>query len=204
MTVLLAHQAVANPNTVVGAAVTVPNITVDADTLTQHRVDEIRIEAYHAFNQATANDDPQSILIQTSLSISGNADWVTVVEFVPASGTPSNEVCTANEAQGDKAIDVAATAGFVAGDLIYLRDTVATDSEWAYVENVVLNTTVDLVDGLTTAHALTTTTIFGNAEKFVAKISVKGVERIRCVYQNEGGTAADTHVQVEYVLITTD
>ena len=95
-------------------------------------------------------------------------------------------------------------AGSAAGDLIYLRDTVVTDSEWALVKEVVVNTSIDLVDGLTTAHALTTTSIFTLAEHFVAEFSVKGVGRIRCVYMNEGGTAANTHIKVEYVLITTD
>lgn len=204
MTVLLAHQAVAKLNTVVGSAITVPTMTVDAATFQQYRVNQIRIEVYHAFNEATANTTPQSILIQTSISASGNDDWVTALPFTTFTGTPADEICTATETVGTKAIAVAATAGFAAGDLIYLRDTVATDSEWAYVENVVLNDTVDLIDGITTEHALTTTTIFGSAEKFVAILNAKGVKRFRCVYLNEGGTAADTHVKVEYVLITTD
>lgn len=206
MTVLLAHQAVANPNTVVGTAVTVPNITVDADTLTQHRVDEIRVEVYHAFNEAAANTNPQSILIQTSLSTSGNADWVNVVEFTPSTGTAAVEVCTATEPVGATSIAMADASKFAAGDLVYIRDTVVTDSEWALVQEV--DTTpaefTILVDGLTTAHALTTTSMFTLAEKFAARISLKGVERFRCVYLNEGATAVNTHIQVEYVLVTTD
>lgn len=206
MTVLLAHQAVSNPATVVGAAVVVPNITVDPDTMTQHRVDQIRIEAYHAFNAVGANTNPQSILIQTSISVSGTADWVTVVEFVPSTGTTVSEVLTATEPQDETSIAMADASKFAAGGLVYIRDTVATDSEWAFVQEV--DTTpaefTILVDGLTTAHALTTSAMFDLAEKFVAQISVKGVERIRCVYMNEGGTANNTHVQVEYVLITTD
>lgn len=204
MTVLLAHQAVTHPATVVGSAISVPSITVDPDTGQQHRVDEVLVEVYHAFNEEGANTNPQSILIQTSMSESGNDDWVTAAEHIASTVSPVIEALTGTEPVGETVIAVADEAGSVAGDLIYIRDTVVSDSEWALVKEVVVNTSIDLVDGLTTAHAATTTSIFTQAEKFSSVVSLKGIERIRLVYMNEGGTAANTHVKAEYAWITTD
>lgn len=205
MTVLLAHQAVTHPATVVGSAISVPSITVDPDTLQQHRVDEVLVEVYHAFNEGAANTNGQAILIQTSMSESGNADWVTAVQHDPVEGlTPADEVVTVSSAAGLDLVEVAATAGFVSEDTVYIRDTVLADSEWALVEEIVTDTLITFVDGVTNAHADTTTSLFGSAEKFSSVVSLKGIERIRLVYMNEGATAANTHVKAEYAWITTD
>jgi hypothetical protein len=204
--VLLAHQAVTNPATVVGSAISVPSITVDPDTGQQHRVDEVRVEVYHAFNEsAAANTNGQAILIQTSMSTSGNLDWLTAVQHDPVEGlTPADEVVTTSSAAGLDLAEVAATAGFASEGLIYVRDTVLADSEWALVEEIVTNTLITFIDGLTNAHADTTTSLFASAEKFSSVVSLKGIERIRLVYMNEGATAANTHVKAEYAWITTD
>ena len=192
MAVLLAHQAVENPATVVGSDVTVG------------RFDEVRVECYHAFNEAGANTNPQSFLVQTSVSTSGDEDWVTAVEFPTSTGTPSDEVVTVSGVGGATSLDVAATAGFVAGDQVYIRDTVATDSEWALVESFVSNDSIQFVDGLKNAHALTTTTIFGSAEKFPARMNVKAIQRVRCLYMNEALTASmNTHIKAVIHLIET-
>ena len=205
MTVLLAHQALTHPVTAVAAPISVPSITVDPDTLTQHRVDEVLVEVYHAFNEGAANTNGQAILIQTSISKSGNLDWVTAAQHDPVEGlTPADEVVTGATAAGAVLANVAATAGFVAGDLIYVRDTVAADSEWARVQEIVTNTLIAFVSPLTNAHAATTTSLFASAEKFSSVISLKGIKRFRLVYQNEGATAANTHIKAEYAWITTD
>ncbi len=193
MAVLLAHQAVANPATIVGTPL----------KLDVHGTHEVLIECYHAFNEATINTDPQSFLIQTSLSSSGNDDWVTPLPFTAFNGTPVIEALNVSAVVGDTALEVVDVAGFAAEDLIYIRDTVATDSEWAYVQEVdnVPTEFVHLLDGLTKAHADTTTSLFSNAEKFAARLNVQSVQRIRAVYFNEGGTAADTHLKAEIELI---
>lgn len=192
MAVLLAHQAVENPATVVGSAINIG------------RFDVAYVEVYHAFNEGAANTNGQVILIQTSVSVSGTADWVTAVTFdAVESLTPADEVCTGTEPVGETVITVAATAGFAAAGLIYIRDTVLEDSEWAIVASIVSNTSVTLIEGLTTAHAATTTSLFASAEKFTSRVNVKGVQRIRCVYQNVGGTAANTHVKAVIELIET-
>lgn len=185
MTVLLAHQAVANPATVVGTAQDVA------------RFDEAQVECFHGFNEAQINTNPQDFLIQTSLSASGNEDWVTVVTHTTATGTPAVEAFSALEPVGETSIAVVDEADSAAGDVIYLRDTVVTDSEWALVREVVVNTSIDIVDGLTRAHAATTTSIWTLAEKFIARMNIKAAVRLRVVYMNEGGTAADTHIKVD-------
>ncbi len=193
MAVLLAHQAVTHPNTIVGTTVNVG------------RFDEAQVECYHGFDEAAANTNPASFLIQTSLSDSGNEDWVTIVEFTVANGTPTTQVFLANEPIDETLMEVTDASISAAGDLIYIRDTVAANSEWALVQEVdtVIPEFIVLVDGIARAHAITTTAIFTDAEKFPVRINVKAALRVRAVYQNEGGAAANTHIKAEIVLIET-
>lgn len=186
MPVLLAHQAVTHPATVVTPPVEVIHWA------------EVRIEVQHAFNEAVANTNPQSIIVQTSISDSGDDDWNSEVNLATAIVTPESEVFTATEPIDEKTIAVASTAGFAPGDFIYIRDTVPTDSEWAFIKEIVTDTSIILVDGLTKAHTLTTTTIFGSAQQWAFHINIQGIMRIRQLYQNEGADAANTHVRSDY------
>ena len=185
MAVLLVHQAVSNPGTVIG-----PDHSVQ-------RFDESRIKISHGFSVAAPNTNPATFFTQTSLMNEGDEDWVTSVPFAVATGTPADEVFTATEPAGGTVIAVAATAGFVAGDFVYIRDAVVADSEWAYIKSIVLDTSITLVDPLTRQHALTTTTMFGSAERIEFKLDVKSILRVRIIYSNEGAVAADTHIRAE-------
>ena len=76
-------------------------------------------------------------------------------------------------------------------------DTVAADSEWALVQEIVTNTLIAFVSPLTNAHAATTTTLFGTAEHFVSQLNIKAARRLRVLYINEGATAANTHIKAD-------
>ena len=186
MPVLLAHQAVTNPATVVGTPVEVIHWA------------EVRIEVQHGFNEATVNSNPQLITLQTSISEAADDDWISEWQTAAANVTPASEVLTATEPADEATIAVASTTGFAAGDFIYIRDTVVADSEWAFIKEIVTDTSIILVDGLTNAHALTTTTIFGSAQQFAFHTNIQGIMRIRLMYQNEGAVAANTHVKADY------
>ena len=89
-------------------------------------------------------------------------------------------------------------AGFVAGDLVYIREAaLVKNSEWAYIESIVLNTSIILVDPLTRTHAAGNTLIFGSAERIEFQLDVKSILRVRMIYSNEGAVAADTHIRAD-------
>lgn len=192
MPTLIAHQAVTHPDTIVG-----PSVQCS-------RFNEVVISAYHGFNEAVPNTNSGSFLLQTSITVSGNEDWVTEKIIVTASGTPSDEVFTATEPADEATIAVASTSGFGPKDYVYVRDAVVTDSEWVRVREIVTDTSIVLIDGLTREHALTTTAIFGNAEKFVERMTTSASQRVRMVYVHEGSIGANTHIKAEVEFSTLD
>lgn len=184
-TSLITHQHVTNPATVVGSAV---------DTLTSIRA---TVFLFHGFTDAaTANTDPQKWLIQGSAQTSGNEDWITLKTVnITFAGTITTEALTATEAAGVKVLAVADEAEYVSGDGVYILDAgTATDSEWALVEQVVVNTSVDIIDGLTTGKD-SSDFLFDNPQTEVVYIELEGINRIRIVYMNEGATAANTAIK---------
>lgn len=191
MNVLLAHQAVTHPDTIVGSAVDVGH----------H--DEALIECYHGFNEAAANTNPGSFLIQTTVASEGDEDWVTKLPLTAVVATPADEAFSDTEPAGEQTIAVVSTTGFAAGNLVYIRDGTLADSEWAIVREIVASTSIILVDGLAREHAATTTTIFGSAEKFSVKLDLRGARRLRAVYLHEGATAADVHIKALAQLLRT-
>ena len=183
-TAILAHQAVAHPATVVGSA---------QDVTTKLAA---TIMLFHASVEAAANTNPGKFLVQVSGAASGNEDWATIAEFDATISTADSEGINATEPIGETALAVdAATAGFVANDVLYIQDagTVA-DGEWGRCREIVTDTTIDLVDGLTNAKD-NADVIWNDADIFVCQIDLTAVGRVRVVFQHEGTTGADVHVK---------
>lgn len=187
---VLTHQAVTHPATVVGSAQNVA--TALAAT----------IICFHASVEETANTNPGSFLIQISGSASGNEDWVTIVRFTPTIVAAVTEALTATEASAETVLAVVSTTGFTAADGVYIIDAgTLVDSEWGNLEQIVTNTSLDLIDGLTTGKD-SSDAVWNQAEKFVAQIDLTAVGRVRVVFQHEGGTGANVHVKA--LMITGD
>lgn len=185
--VALAHQAVTHPATVVGSALDVS--TKLAATLL----------LFHASVEATANTNPGKFLVQVSGASSGNEDWVTVYEFDATISTADTESMTATEPIGETVLAVAATAGFVANDLLYIQDaSVVADGEWNRCQEIVTNTSIDLVDGLTTQKD-SSDVIWNDADKFVCQLDLTSIGRVRVVFQSEGATSANCHIKAQAV-----
>lgn len=189
-TAILAHQAVTHPDTVAGSAQDVS--TALAATIIM----------FHALVEATANTNAGSFLVQVSGSDSGNEDWATVAQFTANSTTADTEAMTATEPAGETVLAVASTTGFVAGDLLYIQDagTVA-DGEWARCQEIVTDTSINLIDGLTNAKD-SSDVIWNDANVFVAQLDLIAVTRVRVVFQHEGATGANVHVKA--LMITGD
>ena len=179
----LAHQAVTHPNTVVGSA-------LDVSTKLA-----LTLQLYHASVEATANTNPGKFLVQVSGASSGNEDWSTVAEFDATISTADTEAMTATEPIGEKALAVAATAGFVANDILYIQDAgTVGDGEWARCREIVTNTTIDLVDGLTNAKDASDV-IWNDADIWTVQLDLTAIARYRVVFIHEGAVGANAHIK---------
>ena len=187
--VVLAHQAAAHPITIVGSSIA---------ALTKRSV---TIFMYHGYIEAAADTNPGKFKVQIRPDAgdgSVNEHWITVAEFLAKGTTPDSEVMTAIEGVGVKVLAVAATAGFVAEDELYIRDIDTTaDSEWAECQEIVTNTSIDILDGLTAEKSTAGNgcIIFNDASRFMGVLDLNGNETYRVIWSHEGGTGADGHVK---------
>lgn len=187
---VLAHQVATHPVTIVGSSIA---------ALTKRAV---TIFMYHGYIEAANDTNPGKFKVQIRPDAgdgSVNEHWITVAEFV-AKGTepPDSEVMTAIEAAGVKVLAVAATAGFVAEDELYIRDIdTLADSEWAECQEIVTNTSIDILDGLTVEKSTAGSgcIIFNDASRFACALDLNANETYRVVWSHEGGTGADGHVK---------
>lgn len=187
---VLTHQAVTHPATVKGSA---------QDVSTKFKA---TIVMFHAAVEAVANTNPGSFYVQISASSSGDEDWVTVGTYTADSGTPATEAMTATEPAAETVLAVVSTTGFAAGDQLYIQDTTTVvDSEWAQCEQIVANTSIDLIDGLTNGKD-SADVIWNNAEIFVCTLDLDAIGRVRVVFQHEG--AAGANVEVKALMVTGD
>lgn len=181
--VALAHQAVTHPATVVGSS-------LDVSTKLG-----LTLALFCASVEATANTNPGIFLVQVSGAVSGNEDWATIYEFDATVSTADTEAMTATEPIGETVLAVAATAGFVANDILYIQDTgVMADSEWNRCQETVSNTSINLVDGLTNAKD-SSDVIWNDADMFTCQLDLTSVGRVRVVFQHEGATGANCHIK---------
>lgn len=189
-TTILTHQAVTHPDTAKGS---VQDVSTKISTL---------IAMFHASVEAAANTNPGSFLLQVSASSSGDEDWVTVRKFTVQVSTADTEAMTATEPAAETVLAVASTTGFAAEDKLYIQDTgTLADSEWALCQEIVTNTSINLVDGLTSEKD-SSDVIWNDAEIFFAQLDLSSVGRLRVVFQHEGAAGANVHVKA--MMITGD
>ena len=183
---ILAHTAITHPDTLVGSAQDVS--TKLAAT----------ILLFHASVEATANTNSGIFKVQVSGSASGNEDWVTVSEFQAMVSTADDEVMMAIEPVGEKVMAVASTTGFVTGDKLYLQDIdTLANSEWNLCQEIVTNTSINLVDGLTNEKSTVGNgcKIRNDADTFICSLDLTAISRIRVVFMHEGTIGANCHVK---------
>lgn len=179
---LFTLQAVAHQGTVISSV-------IDVSTLISALID-IR----HAITEATANTNAGSFQIQVSAASSGDDDWQTVHEIGVSEDSPATEALTATEPIAETVLAVTLTAGFVATDYIFILDAgTVGDSLWRQLQEISTDASVTIYDGLTTAKD-SSDTIWGSAQRFVYFLDLFAVQRVRLVYQHEGGTGANVHI----------
>lgn len=181
--VVLAHQAITHPATVIGTE-------HDVSTKTQ-----ATFILYHASVEAAANTNPGKFLIQVTCSDAGCEDWATIYEFDATISTADTEAMTASEPAGEKALAVVATAGFAANDILYIQDAgTLIDSEWGRCREIVTDTTINLVDGLTNAKD-SSDVIWNDADIFVCSVDLSAIGRVRVLFMHEGNVGANCHIK---------
>lgn len=190
---VLTHQAATHPVTIVGSAI---------DARTKRAA---TIFLYHGYVEATADTNPGKFLVQIRPDAgdgSVHEHWITVVELTAKGTTPDSEAGTATEPAGETVMAVAATTGFVAEDELYIENGTLLNSEWAKCQEVVSNTSINLLDGLTNEQA--SSTIWNDASKFVVSLDLNGIESFRVVWMHEGGTGANGHVKALAITYDSD
>ena len=181
-TTILTHQAITHPDTAKGSA---------QDVSTKLAA---KIFLFHASVEATANTNPGKFLVQTSPSSSGNDDWMTDYEFDATISTADTEAMTATEPIGETTLAVAATAGFVAYDKLYIQDTgTLANSEWALCQEISTDAFIKLVDGLTNAKD-NADVIWNDCDIFTCVLDLTSVVRLRVIFMHEGAVGTNCHV----------
>jgi hypothetical protein len=195
-TSLLTHQAVTHPDTVKGSATDVAT-KIGATVFLFHSA----VGSTGTNTTAEANTNPGIFRIEGSASASGDEDWVPLYQVVATVSTADVEAMTATEPSGETVLACASTTGFVAGDVLYIQDTgTVGDSEWARCQEVVSNTSINLVDGLTNGKD-SSDIIWNDADIWAIYIDLSAITRVRVVFQHEGAAGANCHVKAMMVTL---
>jgi hypothetical protein len=183
---VLAHQAATHPTTIVGSAI---------DCRTKRAA---VLFLFHGYVEATADTNPGKFLVQVRPDAGDGTvteHWITVAELTAKGTTPDTEAMTATEPVAETVMAVASTTGFAAEDELYIQDTTTlADSEWAKLRTLVTDTSLTLIDGLTTQKD-NADVIWNDASKWVVPLDLNGIESVRVVWMHEGATGANGHVK---------
>ncbi len=192
---LIAHQRVTHSATALTSSVIGSVITPTVGALLA------RIGIFHGFREATANTNPQIILIQTRLEAS-NDQWIDNLALTTTNGTPITTDITATEPIGEDDLAVTATGSFANGDKVYIDDATAdTDDEWHTIRVNQSSTVMTIAAGLVNAKAAGDD-VYSLAESWDYEMSLAGVLEYRAVYLNNGATAANTAIWVRTVEVS--
>lgn len=190
--VLLPHQEMTHPATLVGSASDVSTMLGGLVYLWQANIE----------TTANLGAGLDYIDIQVSPDASGN-NWASLMKLVPSTTAASDEIFTATEPIGETVFAVTSTTGFDAGDLIYCKDlTSVATSEWHEVASIVANTSITSVDGLAVAKVATDDVMYDQASRWAVFVDLSGVRRIRVVVKHQGSTGSDWRVYAVLEVVT--
>ena len=192
---VLAHQAATHPTTIIGSAI---------DCRTKRAA---LIFLFHGYVEATADTNPGKFLIQVRPDAgdgTATEHWVTLAEFTARGTTPDTEAMTATEPVAETVLACASTAGFAVEDELYIQDAgTLADSEWAKLRTLTTNTSITLIDGLTTQKD-SSDVIWNDASKWAVSINLEACESFRVVWIHEGATGANGHIKALAVTYDSD
>jgi hypothetical protein len=181
---LLAHQELTHPATIVGSAVDVSTYLHGVAHIWQGNIETTA-------NLAAGLD---YIDLQGSPDASGN-NWVSIRKVAASTTKSVDEAFTAIEPIAETVCAVAATEGFNASDLVYIKAAAGvSSSEWAEVASIVTDTSITLVDGLAVAKAIGDV-FYDQASRWAVAVDLAGYQRLRVVVKHHGATGSDWRVK---------
>ena len=140
-----------------------------------------------------------NIRLEASRSTAGDNSWLPFAVFTSAFAVCEGEAVSGTVAAGQNVVTVASTVNLVAGDVIFIDNTVIGNSEWGRIRAVAANVSVTLEDNL--VNAQTGSTLYDTAEIYSPVSIPEGVMRIRAVADGSLFTQA---FAVEVALMTID
>ena len=181
-TVALALTAITHPDTVKGTTQSVTTALACTFFL------------FHSSVEAVANTNAGSFYVQASGAGSSDEFWITLAQFTASATTADTEALTATEPAAETVLAVASTTGFVATDRLYIKNTTLASSEFAMCQEIVANTSVNLIDGLTNEQTAAASTLWNDADFFMAQLDLTAIGRVRVIFVHEGATGANVDV----------
>jgi hypothetical protein len=178
----LAHQAATHPITIAGDA-------IDVSTWRN-----ARLFMFHGYVEDTADTNKGSFLVQIKPDAT-SLHWVTVATQESAGTDPDTEAISADEAVGQTVLSVASTTGFALLDKVYIQDTTLAEGEWGTLTGLVTDTSLEVLDATTYAHAKTTSVIWNDATIATAEVDCTSAAYLRLVWTHTGATGANAHVK---------
>lgn len=148
---------------------------------------------------ATALTVGAKFRFEASTKASGSGHWYPVAEFQSLIATAESEAVSGTVNASQNVVTVASTTNLVAGSIIFIDNSTIANSEWHRIKSVSTNTSITLEDNL--VNAQTGSTIYAQAEMFVARIDVAAIKRMRLVVDGSGTGQA---VAVECDMVTGD
>lgn len=130
---------------------------------------------------ATAAGAGVNLRVEGSAKASGDGFWFPLAQFQTDFVAATAQATTGTNSAGQKVVGMAATAGFVPGQIVYIDNTTIANSEWGRIKSVVLNTSITLEDNLNFAQSAGAATVYNKAEMYCAQLDLTAITRLRLV-----------------------
>lgn len=117
--------------------------------------------------------------IEASSKSSADGHWYPIARFLTQTAAAESEAVSGTVSAGTNVITVASTTNLTVADLIYIDNGTIANSEWGRIKSVSTNTSVTIEDNL--VNAQTGSTIYDQAEMFVAQLDLTAISRLRLV-----------------------
>ncbi len=135
---------------------------------------------------------------QSAAPVGGNGFWFPITIFTSSLGTNvGSQAVNGAALAGQKVIPIAATANFVVGDIVYIKNTTISNSEFGRITVVTLNTSITIEDNL--RFDQTTSTVTSKAEVFYGLFDMSSCRSLRIVVDGSG-TGQNFDVEVFQVV----
>ncbi len=138
----------------------------------------------------TSNTAPTTAL-QIRIEASAKEDpneagfWFPLAVFQSTINSITSQAVNGTCNSGQNVVAMTATAGMALSDLVYIKNSTIANGEFGIVSAINSNTNIHIEDNL--VNAQTGSTVYPNAQRFIAQLDLSAVKRIRVVANNNNG-----------------